>query len=70
VIGAQHHGKGYATEASNRMVAWLQAQEVNTLIAHIRPRNQASAAVAHKLGLSATETIVDSEVRWETSLSK
>lgn len=70
VIGAQHHGKGYATEASNRMVAWLQAQEVNTLIAHIHPRNQASAAVARKLGLSATETVVDGEVCWEALLTR
>ncbi|MEE8724878.1 MAG: GNAT family N-acetyltransferase [Bifidobacterium crudilactis] len=70
VIGAQHHGKGYATEASNRMVAWLQAQEVNTLIAHIHPRNHASAAVARKLGLSATETIVDGEVCWEALLTR
>lgn len=70
VIGAQHQGKGYATEASNRMVAWLQTQGVNTLIAHIHPRNQASAAVARKLGLSATETIVDDEVRWEALLTR
>jgi RimJ/RimL family protein N-acetyltransferase len=67
VIGSQHQGKGYATEASNRMVAWLHARSY-TLIAHIHPRNQASAAVAHKLGLSATETIVDGEVCWEASL--
>lgn len=70
VIGVQHHGKGYATEASNRMVAWLQVQEVNTLIAHIHPRNQASAAVARKLGLSVTETIVDGEVCWEALLTR
>lgn len=70
VIGSRHHGKGYATEVSRRMVAWLCTQGVDTLIAHIHPRNQTSAAVAHKLGLSATETIVDGEVRWETSLSK
>jgi RimJ/RimL family protein N-acetyltransferase len=70
VIGSQHQGKGYATEASRRMVAWLCAQGVDTLIAHIHPRNQTSAAVAHKLGLNATETTVDGEVRWETSLSR
>ncbi|MCH4161056.1 MAG: GNAT family N-acetyltransferase [Bifidobacterium sp.] len=70
VIGSQHQGNGYATEASNRMVDWLHLQGVSTLIAHIHPMNQASAAVAHKLGLRATETIVDNEICWEASLPR
>lgn len=70
MIAPQHQGLGYATEAARRMVDWLISEGTSTLIAHIHPMNQASVAVARKLGMHATTTIIDDEVRWEASLPR
>jgi hypothetical protein len=37
---------------------------VSGLAAHINPRHGASIAVAQRLGLTATGTIIDGETRW------
>ncbi len=65
VIAAPHQGRGYAREASSAMVAWLRDQAVTTVTAHVHPRHGASMAVARSIGLTATATVVDGEVRWE-----
>ncbi|WP_051921916.1 GNAT family N-acetyltransferase [Bifidobacterium psychraerophilum] len=70
MIAPQHQGLGYAKEAARRMVDWLISEGTSTLIAHIHPMNQASVAVARKLGMHATTTIIDDEVRWEASLPR
>ena len=64
VIGVPFQGHGYATEAARAMVAWLRAQGVGTVVAHVHPGHGASAAVARAVGLVATETVVDGEIRW------
>ncbi len=46
------------------MVAWLEGQGVESVHALIHPGNAASAAVARRLGMSATSVVVDGEVRW------
>src|SRR4029077_18664873 len=45
VVGKRWQGRGVATEAARAVVAWLQRQPVRTVVAHIHPRHQASAAV-------------------------
>ena len=65
VIGSAHQRNGYACEATQAMVAWLLDCGADRIIAHIHPRHEASMAVARVVGLSATTTTVDGEVRWE-----
>jgi RimJ/RimL family protein N-acetyltransferase len=64
LIGVSHQGRGYATEAAEAMVAWLGHNDVNDVSAHINERHAASIAVAQRLGLTATGTIIDGETRW------
>jgi RimJ/RimL family protein N-acetyltransferase len=64
VVGTPWQGKGIATEAAGGLVAWLERNGVSAVIAHINPRNQASAAVATAVGFSPTDHIQDGEVRW------
>jgi RimJ/RimL family protein N-acetyltransferase len=65
VIATAFQGRGYAREAAQAMVAWLQEQHVRTIQAHVHPQNAASQRVAGAVGLAATGTIVDGEVRWQ-----
>jgi len=43
VVGTRWQGQGIATEAARALISWLGTQSVNTVIAHIHPRHQASA---------------------------
>jgi len=62
-VGAQ--GRGLATEAVGAMVAWLREHGVDQLVAHVHPHHVASAAVAERAGLRATDVLIDGEVRWQ-----
>jgi RimJ/RimL family protein N-acetyltransferase len=64
VIAVPFQGHGYATEAARAMVASLREQGIVHVIAHVHPDHQASAAVARAIGLVATDTVVDGEIRW------
>jgi RimJ/RimL family protein N-acetyltransferase len=64
VIGTAHQGRGYAGEAAAGMAEWLLAHGVRGLVAHVHPEHHASAAVARRIGLVASDTVVDGEVRW------
>jgi RimJ/RimL family protein N-acetyltransferase len=64
VIGTAHQGRGYAVEAAQLMVSWIRAQGDVRVIAHVHPDHDASAAVAHSVGLVPSDTVVDGEVRW------
>lgn len=66
VVARPYQALGSATEASAGMVGWLRDQGVDRLIAHIHPDHDASAGVARRLGLAATELIEDGEVRWSS----
>jgi RimJ/RimL family protein N-acetyltransferase len=46
------------------MVAWLGRHDVIVVAARVNPRHAASIAVATRLGLTATCTILDGETRW------
>ncbi|MFD0256773.1 GNAT family N-acetyltransferase [Kitasatospora indigofera] len=69
VVGVPWQGRGLAGEAARALVAWLRTQDVRTVVAHIHPGHQASAAVARAAGLSPTGELQDGEVRWEAELS-
>ncbi len=64
VIGSAHQGEGLAGEAAAGMLSWLARHRVGSVQAHIHPDHGASRAVATRLGLAPTATVVDGEVRW------
>lgn len=64
VIGTSWQGRGIATEAALALIAWLEQQRVQTVIAHIHPDHHASAAVAAAAGLIPTGLLHDGEMRW------
>ncbi|WBB65842.1 GNAT family N-acetyltransferase [Micromonospora sp. WMMD812] len=66
VVAAPQQGRGYAGEAAAGMVGWLDRQGIRALIAHVHPDHRASARVAERLGLRATDVVVDGELRWAT----
>jgi RimJ/RimL family protein N-acetyltransferase len=61
VVGTPWQGRGIAAEAVRGLVDWLPAR---TIIAHIHPDHQASAAVATAAGLAPTDEQHDGEIRW------
>lgn len=69
VIGVPWQGLGYATEAAAAMVDWLAAHGVRTVTAHIHPDHEASAGVAARLGLTATDLVEDGEVVWRRAVA-
>ena len=69
VIVTDHQGQGYAGEAARVLVAWLEQQGVETVIAHVHPDHHASQAVARAVGLGPTGTVVDGEIRWQSLLT-
>ncbi|MGI8332123.1 GNAT family N-acetyltransferase [Actinomadura scrupuli] len=66
VIGTEWQGRGIATEAARGLIGWLTAHSVTDLRANIHPGNQASAAVARKLGLSPTGRCIGGEIVWRS----
>jgi len=67
VIGLPWQGQAFASEAAQALVRWLEARGVTTITAHVHPKNQASAIVASRAGLSPTEEIDDGEQVWRRS---
>lgn len=67
VIGVAHQGRGYATEAVGAMVGWLRQRGVTAFAAHIHPGHGASERVAARIGLVATDTVRDGEIRWASA---
>ena len=64
ILGTTWQGRGYASEAAIAMVQWLEAAGVRTVTAHVHPRHDASARVAERAGLEATNEVEDGEVVW------
>ncbi|HEY9390697.1 MAG TPA: GNAT family N-acetyltransferase [Mycobacteriales bacterium] len=67
VVGVQYQGNGYGREGALAMATLLRAQGVEGLAAHIHPGNAASVGIARALGLTATDTVCDGEIRWSDS---
>ncbi|UUU36841.1 GNAT family N-acetyltransferase [Streptomyces sp. CA-210063] len=70
VMGTSWQGRGIATEAARGLVDWLSQQSVQTVIAHIHPEHQASAAVATAAGLTPTNEWHEGEIRWHRSVRR
>ncbi|MEU9458689.1 MULTISPECIES: GNAT family N-acetyltransferase [unclassified Streptomyces] len=80
VVGTRWQGRGYAKEAAEGLVTHLLAGAgagagtgtgvVRTVLAHIHPDHDASAAVAGAAGLEPTERWCDGERRWERGAGK
>ena len=64
VVATAHQGTGLAREAAAAVAGWLAGQGVSRLVAHVHPAHAASMGVARAIGLHATTTTVDGEVRW------
>lgn len=64
VIGVEHQGHGYASEAAEALVGWLFDCGVDEVVAHIHPDHTASSRVASKIGLEPTEEWLLGERRW------
>lgn len=64
VVGAPWQGRGIATEAARGLVRWSKGRGVRTLVAHVHPEHEASAAVAAAIGPTPTDERHDGEVRW------
>jgi RimJ/RimL family protein N-acetyltransferase len=66
VVGTPWQGRGLASEAVQGLVSWLAARpSIRTVVAHIHPAHQASAAVATAAGLAPTDEYQDGEIRWQ-----
>ena len=63
-IGVAEQGNGFASEAASAVVEWLFGHGVTTVQAFVHPAHAASAIVAARAGLIATDQSVDGEVLW------
>ncbi|HEX5827785.1 MAG TPA: GNAT family N-acetyltransferase [Candidatus Limnocylindrales bacterium] len=68
VLGAPWQGAGYATEASNAVLHRLIDEGVRVVTAHVRADHAASAAVAQRIGLLATDDVEDGEQVWRLDI--
>lgn len=59
-------GHGVASEATQAMALWLQAQGVDSLQAYVHPDHHASMGVARKQGLHPTSVTDGIEIRWDS----
>jgi RimJ/RimL family protein N-acetyltransferase len=66
VVGTAWQGHGYAKEAAQGLVGWLDAQGIQRIIAHVHPDHAASAAVTTAAGLYRTDQLDDGEYLWTT----
>ena len=67
IVGTEHQGKGYATEAAQALVVWLFDCGVEEIVAHVHPAHVASGRVASKIGMEQTEEWLLGERRWRRS---
>jgi len=69
VVGTPWQGRGIATEAARALIAWLKQRSVLSVIAHIHPGHEASAAVAAAAGLTPTGGMQDGEMTWRLMMT-
>jgi RimJ/RimL family protein N-acetyltransferase len=63
-IGVDHQGRGLAGEAACALVDWLLTSGVERITAAIHPDHAASAGVAARAGMVATDELDDGEIVW------
>ncbi len=69
LIGVEHQGEGYASQAAEAMDRWLVSYGVSEFRAHIHPEHRASHRVAEAIGLEDSGLADDDgEMVWSRSL--
>lgn len=68
VVGVEWQGKGFASEAAQGLVAWLEQRGVEEITAHVHPDHVASEKVAARAGLSPTDRTHEGERLWHRQL--
>jgi RimJ/RimL family protein N-acetyltransferase len=63
-VGRPWQGQGFASEAARALVGWLVEMGLEAITAHVHPGHVASAEVARRAGLVATDELEDGEVVW------
>jgi RimJ/RimL family protein N-acetyltransferase len=69
VVGVDHQGQGFASEAARALVTWLGGKGVIRVAAHVHPDHAASAGVARAAGFEPTDELVDGEVVWRREVA-
>lgn len=64
IVGSDYQGRGYACQAAETVVSWLDEIGVESVIAYVHPDHRASMAVATSIGMRPTTTVKDGELRW------
>jgi RimJ/RimL family protein N-acetyltransferase len=67
VMGIGYQSNGYGRDGAVAMARWLRTQGVAGLVAYIHPGHDASMGIARALGLTASDVVMDGEVRWSDS---
>jgi RimJ/RimL family protein N-acetyltransferase len=68
VVGIEWQGQGFAREAAQGLVAWLEQRGVEEFTAHVHPDHVASQKVAARAGLPPTDLSHDGERLWHRRL--
>lgn len=68
IVGVEHQGRGYASEAARGVIDLLGAQGVTTYLASIREFHEASERVARSLGFQLTDEWADGERVWRADV--
>jgi RimJ/RimL family protein N-acetyltransferase len=66
VVGWDHQGQGYASEAARGLAGWLRGLGVRALEASIHSGHEASQGVARTIGLQPTSEVIDGELVWRS----
>jgi RimJ/RimL family protein N-acetyltransferase len=64
IIGTPWQDRGFASEAAEALVAWLEAGGATSITAHVHPGHAASSRVAANAGLEQTTEMEGGEVVW------
>lgn len=64
VIGRPWQGRGFGARAAALLLTHLAGLGVDEVVAHIHPEHSASNAIARRVGLEPTTTIIEGERRW------
>jgi RimJ/RimL family protein N-acetyltransferase len=68
VVGVEWQGQGFASEAAQGLIDWVEQRDVEEVTAHVHPDHIASEKVAARAGLSPTDRLHDGERLWHRRL--
>jgi RimJ/RimL family protein N-acetyltransferase len=72
IVHPDHHGRGYATEASRMLMRFgFETMELHRIIGRLEARNTASARVLEKLGMRREALLIENEFvkgEWQSEI--